>query len=114
MFSVNFIFKNCSSALSFSFKAYKNADQLYKKGQSLAEERLLAEDDYGQMASIDMSTVSAISFGDIEKDLDRQGELSILQTKSQMRTQIAGKNDAHIRMLGTQLNGSQPTIVGGH
>lgn len=118
MYSVNFIFKNCASALSFAFKAHKNASELHAKGQRMliSLERPIgvidAEDDYDQKASIDMNTVAAVSMGDVEKELERQGEVGILQAKAQMRAQSLANSDAGLRMLSE--NNKPSTILKGH
>lgn len=109
IYSVNIIFRNCASALSLSYKAHKNADEARNKVQKMlcnvlnspisGENVMDISDDYDQICSVDMSTVSAVSMGDIEKDLDRQGEVGLLQTKAQLRAQTLANNDAGLRML---------------
>lgn len=113
MYSVNFIFKNCSSALSLCFKAYKNADETRKRGYDVLGDSsiLKVEDDYDQHAAIDMSTVACISIGDLEKDLERQGEVSLLQAKAQMRAQNLASSDAGLNILRT---GGKPSIIKGN
>jgi len=114
MISVNFIFKNCASALSLSFKAFKNADDLRRKATSLLGTTGNFEccDDYDQVASVDMGTVAAVSMGDIEKDLDRQGELGILQSKAQMRAQVSANNDKGLSMLANAVRPQpQPSLI---
>ena len=115
MYSVNFIFKNCASALSLSFKSFKNADEAKSKGAKLlgTTEVLELSDDYEQIASVDMNTVAAVSMGDIEKDLDRQGEIGILQHKSQMRAQVSANNDKGLAMLSNAAKPqAKPSILG--
>lgn len=48
--------------------------------------------------------VAAVTMGDIEKDLDRQGEASLLQTKAQLRSQVSANNDKGLAMLRNAAN----------
>lgn len=99
--------------MSFCFKAYKNADELYKKGTHTLTslERPVgvidAEDDFEQRAVIDMTTVSGVTFGDVEKDFARQGEVSVLQNKAQLRAQNLMRSDAGSQLL----NDVRPSII---
>lgn len=119
IFSVNFIFKNCASALSFSFKSFKNADDCKKKGfAALSSEGGLApiievSDDFEQYAKVDMFTVAAVTMGDIEKDLDRQGEVGLLQAKSQLRAQVNANQDKGLAMLNDAARPAQGSIPSG-
>lgn len=115
IFSVNFIFKNCASALSFSFKSFKNADDCKKKGYSSfgADTTIEVCDDFEQYAKVDMLTVAAVTMGDIEKDLDRQGEVGLLQAKSQLRAQVNSNQDKALAMLNEAARPKQSNIPSG-
>lgn len=54
-----------------------------------------------------MGTVAAVTIGDIERDLDRQGELALLQAKGQLRSQVNAKNDKGLAMLNDAARPSQ-------
>lgn len=113
MYITNLIFKNCSSALSLSYKAFKSADETYKKAMN-GVGTIVFEDDYEQRASVDMSTVAAVSFGDIEKDFDRQGAVQILQHKAQLRSQVNAQNDKGLALLSDAARGpaaAPPSLI---
>lgn len=116
MICVNFILKNCTSALSLSFKNFKNADEARKKGFYAlgTSEQIEITDDYEQHVKIDMGTVASVTMGDIEKDLDRQGEISLIQAKAQLRSQVNAKNDKGLAMLSGAANPSHSPLVNGN
>ncbi len=60
---------------------------------------LEAEDDYSQKCSIDVRTVAAVSFGDIEVDFNRQGDQALIQAKAQLRSQVNANNDKGLSIL---------------
>lgn len=115
MYIVNFAFKNSSSALSFTFKAFKNAEEAFKKGKAAISSQsnsvVELQDDYEQFAVIDMETVSAVNFANIEVDMNRQGEVSIIQNKAQLRAQNLANNDASLHMLSSA---NRPSIISGN
>lgn len=105
MYVVNFILKNCTSALSFNYKLAKTATDVYKRGTEELKihkpfpHAITVSDDYGQDATVEMNAVAAVTFGDIERDLDRQGETALLQAKAQLRSQMNAKNDKGLAIL---------------
>lgn len=109
IYTVNFLLKNSPNSLTFVFKAFKNADELYKKGLSLIKtmESLECEDDYETRGVIDMSSISAVTFGDYEKDMNKNGEMQIIQAKSQLRTQSLAKSDVGLQMASSLINPRQ-------
>lgn len=104
MNSVNFIFKNSPLSLSFVFKTYKNADELFKKASaSLRVGFIEAEDDFGGKCKIDMESVAGISLSEIEKEMDKRGEVSLLEVKAQTKFQNRANSETKIL---------QPKLVG--
>lgn len=122
MYTLNLILKNCPSAISLSFKAFKKADDARKKAHAAlfeGDKLLEMTDDYEQIVAVDMGCVSGVVMGDIEKDLDRQGEVGILQHKSQLRSQVNANNDKGLAMLTDaarppQANPNHPAIIKGN
>lgn len=96
---VNFILKNNPSALTLVFKAFKSADDLYRKAINSTDKKIEAEDDFGCKLSIDMSDVAAVTFSEYEKDMDKNMDLQIVQHKSQLKAQSRAKNDIGLQML---------------
>lgn len=105
MYSVNFFFKNNPNALSFIFKAHKNASDLYSKAQKEQVNSLEMADDFGMQGFVNMSTVSAVTFNETEKDMEKNGQLQILQAKNDLKTQSLAKSDIGLQMLTRQANG---------
>lgn len=104
METVNFILKNNPNALTLVFKAHKNADDLYKKSLK-SDGKIEAEDDFGLKLAIDMSEVAAVTSSEYEKDMDKNGDMQIIQHKSSLKTQSKAKNDIGVQMLERQTNG---------
>ena len=100
MYTVNFIMKNSPNSVTFIFKAFKNADQLYKKANTenlgLA---LQAEDDYGLIGSIKMQDVSAVTFSEFAKEMDRNADMGLIQHKSNLKAQNTAKTDIGLQVL---------------
>ena len=103
MLTVNFVLKNNSNALTLVFKAYKNADEAYKKILN-STSKLELEDDFETKIAIDMGDVAAVSISDYEKDMDKHGELQIIQHKSTLKMQNKAKNDVGLRLLDSAAN----------
>lgn len=122
MYTLNLILKNCPSAISLSFKSFKNADTARRKAHATffeGNKLLELTDDYDQVVAVDMGCVSGVVMGDIEKDLDRQGEVGILQHKSQLRAQVNANNDKGLAMLSdaarpVPVNQPRPAILKGN
>lgn len=106
MLTVNIIPKNSPNTLSFIFKAFKEADSVYKKALlSLKENEIIEiEDDFETKAVIRMSDIAAITFSEYEKDMDKNGDLQIIQHKCQLKTQSKAKNDIGLQMLDRSLH----------
>lgn len=109
MYTVNMIPKNSPNALTFVFKAYKNADDFYKKSSNALTESLIieTEDDFETKAIVRMSDISSITFSEYAKDMEKNGDLQILQHKGQLKTQSKAKNDVGLQMLDRSLNSVQ-------
>lgn len=106
MLTVNFVPKNSSNTLSFVFKAFKNADELYRKANSALKDGSIidVEDDFETKGTIRMEDVAALTFSEYEKDMDKNGDLQIIQHKSQLKTQNKAKNDVGLRLLDGAAN----------
>lgn len=113
MYTLNIILKSSSLMVSLVYKSYKSATDNFNKVQnsiseSRPEEEMNIEDDYDTKACCRLSDISAVTFGDFTKDLNRNGEMAILQAKANIRTQQLASNDAGLKLLNstTTLNGS--------
>lgn len=111
MYTVNIILKNSPVALSFMFKAFKAADDLYCKVQKCTTPKIELEDEYDTKTSISMDCVAAVSVSDFSKDMDKNGEMSIIQHKSQLKAQNLAKNDVGLALLNrAAVNGNPNTF----
>lgn len=108
MYTVNIAFKHTPNIVTFVFKGYKAADDLFKKGLRLinTDSLLDEEDDYNLRSVIDMLSVASITFSDFEKDMDKNCEMALIQTKSQLKAQNLAKSDVGLQMLGRVANSS--------
>lgn len=115
MYSVSLLIKNSQVALMFNFKSFKAADDLFKKVRALVStaQTFDLEDDYEMRSTVDMSTVAAVSFSEYVKEMIKNGQIQILQAKSDLQTQTLAKNDIGLRMLGDAANRAD-TIPGEH
>lgn len=104
MHTVNFIFKNTSNSITLIFKAFKNADDIFKKAIQSHTAKLSVEDDYELVGLIDMSEVSAVTMSDFSKEMDRNGEMGLIQHKSQLKAQNNAKNDVGLQILSKSGN----------
>lgn len=102
MYNVNLIYKNSPIAQVFTFKAHKNADDLYKRVKILVgtDGKIDIEDDFGSKSTVEMSCIAAVNFIEYEKEMAKNGEIQILQTKQDLKTQVNAKNDVGLRILG--------------
>lgn len=99
---MNFILQNNPNALTMIFKANKNAEDLYKKSIDADGRFIDCEDDFGCKLRIDMKFVAAVTFSEYEKDLDKNGDLMIIQQKAQLKTQQKARTDVGLQiMVGT-------------
>ncbi len=88
---INIIFKNSSITLPLHFKDYKDAAELQKRligikdlvGQGVHK----IEDDYGTVADIDTKDIAGVVLIDLYRELDRQGEIGVMQAKAQQKAQ---------------------------
>lgn len=106
MYMTNLIPKNSPNALTFVFKAHKSAEDLYKKSVAAinTDEIIECIDDFDTKAIIRMSDIVAVTFSEYEKDMEKNGDLSIIQHKSQLKTQNKAKNDVGLRLLDSASN----------
>lgn len=101
MYTVNFIPKSSPNTLTFVFKFHKAAEDLYKKALAAlkAGEDIEIEDDFTTKGIVKMPDMSAITFSEYESDMDRNGDLQIIQHKCQLKTQNKAKGDMSIQIL---------------
>lgn len=101
MYSVSLILKNSQIALMFNYKAFKSADDLYKKAKLLMRTDTVfeAEDDFEMKSCVDMSNIASVSFSEYEKEMKKNGEIQILQKKSDMNTMKLASQDFGLRAL---------------
>lgn len=114
MQSVSFVLKNSPIALSFNFRHYKDAEDLFKKAKTetlaflnkspAAFTSIEIVDDFDTKALIFLSDVSAITLTEYAKDMKKNGELQLLQAKADLQTQSSAKSDIGLRMLGDAAN----------
>jgi hypothetical protein len=88
---------------SFYFKAFKNADEYYRKAKlyKLGVGDIDIEDDFGSKGDFLLDHIAGVSFTDIEEDMKRQGELEIAKHKAQLRTQQLAKGDPQIQLMNS-------------
>lgn len=103
MLTVNFILKNNPNTLTAAFKAFKNADELYRKAIN-ATGFIEVEDDFGLMLRVDMREVCALTFSEYEKDMDKNMEFQFIQHKAQLKAQAKAKNDIGLHVLEKNAN----------
>lgn len=110
MHSVSFLMRNSPVQMSFVFKAYKAANDLFKKAQAQGGSGVIhIEDDFDSLAFVDMSCVACVSFVEVEKEMGKNGDLQILQEKANLKTQAKAKQDLGFQMLNDQA--AQPEIM---
>lgn len=97
MYSVSIIFKNSPTTLGFTFKAFKNAEDLYTK-LTVFEDKYVIEDDYGLQAQIYGDDVAGFTFLDMAKEFDKQGEIALLQARAQAKAQNLARSDASLAL----------------
>lgn len=109
MFTINFLFKNSPNFISLTFKERVGAREKFdfankNVGVSLKNE---FSDDYGMTAAVDMAQISAVTFSEYSKEMDRNGEAQIIQAKATLKTQKLAQNDIGLQVLSKGINGVQ-------
>lgn len=101
MYTVNFIPANSPNALTFVFKSYKNGDDLFRKGlKAIKDEDFIeCEDDFSTKAGIKGADISSVTFSEYEQDMDKNGDLQLIQHKSSLKTQKKAENDIGLQLL---------------
>lgn len=99
MYAVSLLLKNSGLSQSFYFKAFKNADECFRKVFSSTEAMIRIEDDFNARGTFLHDSISAVSFSDIEEDMKRNGEMQIIQHKATLRTQQLAKGDPTLAIL---------------
>ena len=104
MHTVNLIPRNSPNTLTFVFNAYKAADDLYRKLNAAlkTDDIIEIEDDFETKAVVRMEDIAAATFSEYDKDMDKNGDLQIIQQKSMLKTQNKDKNDIGLQMLTNQ------------
>lgn len=98
MYAVSILLKNSALSQLFYFKAFKNADEVYRSKRS---DFLEVEDDYAARGHFIVSEIAGLSFTDIEEDMKRQGEVQVIQHKAQLRTQQIAKADPALQLMSS-------------
>lgn len=101
MLTVNLITRQTPTTLTFVFHAYKNANELYKRLNAAlrSDEIVEIEDDFGTMAIARMEDIAAISFSEYEKDMQRNGELGLIQHKENLKAQKRAQGDVGLQII---------------
>lgn len=109
MLTVNLIPRTTSTTMTFVFKAFKNAEELYKRlNKALRSDEIVEiEDDFGTMGIVRMADIAAISFSEYEKDMQRNGELGLIQHKEQLKAQKKAQSDLGLQILGNDNNSAR-------
>jgi len=101
LYAVSILLKNSALSQSFYFKAFKKADETYKRALSSPDSPLVIDDDFGGRASFLFTEIAAMSFTDIEEDMKRNGEMQVIQHKAQLRTQQLAKADPQLQLMNS-------------
>lgn len=104
MYNVNFIFKNSPNILSLTYKDSAIAQKKFEEFSQMHEGRACTRDDYGMDVVVDMSDVSALSCGNYTRELEKQGEMQIIQAKATLKTQKMAQNDIGLQVLNGATN----------
>lgn len=105
MYAVNFIFKNNSVSMGFTFKAHKNAHDLVKQAEPLIGtpggigKGLVIKDDFACIGKVDMAEVAAVVMNDLKEEFDKQGEVGLMQARAQAKAQQMAKSDHALRII---------------
>ncbi|MDE2020174.1 MAG: hypothetical protein KGJ13_07565 [Patescibacteria group bacterium] len=90
MYVVNFLFRNSNVQCGFTFKGFKNADELLKKGHEYLKKPMPnmmssavveVEDDFGCKAMVDMGSVNAVILNDIDAETKRGAQFEVQRQK---------------------------------
>jgi hypothetical protein len=101
MYSVSFMFRNSSNSIGLTFKEHKDAVAAHAKWQMDSALMIQIKDDFGQNAVINMQDVAVCTLGDIGKELERQGEIQLLQARTQAKMQSVFRNDPTLKLIGS-------------
>lgn len=105
MYVVSMLFKGSDLALAQHFNTFKNAEEFYRKAMKfvsgMANGIMENEDDFGSMVRVSSDSLAAVSFTDVEKDLEKNGKIQIMQHRSQLKTQSMAQSDSQIKLLNT-------------
>lgn len=105
MYAVSILLKSSALSQSFYFKAFKNADELYKKSRTIIGSNpatvLDVEDDFNARGGFDSVDLAGVSFTDIEEDMKRNGEMQLIQHKATLRTQQIAKGDPTLQLMNS-------------
>lgn len=99
MYAVSLLFRNSGTTQSFYFKAFKNADDFYRKASDVSANLIEVHDDFESRGWFDRKELMGVSFTDIEKEMDKQGQMQIIQAKATLRAQNLANNDAGLKLL---------------
>lgn len=97
IYAVNFVFKNSNVQLALHFKAFKNADEAYKKATSVdvtgAQE---FTDDFGCRGVVDLTEVVSVVFNDMDSEFKKNAEFRIrqemeIQAQARLQASTASK-----------------------
>ena len=104
MYSISVILKGNPTALNYVFKAYKNADEAYRRliTPSAPSTTISIEDDYDARGVITIDQIAAVHFLDLNKDGDKNAELSLLMAKSQMKANNLARSDVGMNIMIAQ------------
>lgn len=88
MYVVNFVLKKSPVQIGFTFKAFKMANELCKRGCEAMGKvgEFVAEDDFGCIGKIDMTDVACVLINDIDKETHRMIQM---ETQRQKEIQAA-------------------------
>jgi len=107
LYAISILLKNSALSQSFYFKSFTSADEFYKKAtDNSSESPLVVEDDYNSKGAFILQEVAAVSFTDIKKDMEKQGEMEILRQKAILRAQKFADHDNGLKLLNNGVSKS--------
>lgn len=98
MYSVSVIFKNSPQNIGFTFRTLESAQGLYDDLTAAVRAVPGVKDDFGLQATIHPEEIAGVTLLNMGSEFDRQGEIALLQAKSQVKAQNLMRSDASLTL----------------
>lgn len=111
MYTVNILLRHTSTPITLVYDSAASARALFdrlhqavKPPAGATSKPIVVKDDYELEGFVLPEDIASVTFSDFNKDMEKNGDLSLAQAKAQVKAQNAARNDPGFAILNSSAN----------